>query len=114
MTLRDITAGLGFTVRCSEEKLDQTVTGVYCGDLLSDVMAHSTQGNVWVTIQVHVNVVAVAVLKDLAAIILVNDREPSGDTLEKAVKEQMPILATPMSAYEVSGKLYSLGLGNVT
>jgi len=111
MTLQEIKESLGLVPCCSAEKLDQTVTGAYAGDLLSDVMAHCQEGNIWLTIQVHVNIVGVAVLKDLAAIVLVNGREPAPDTLEKAIVEKMPILTSRMSAYELSGRLYSLGVG---
>jgi hypothetical protein len=111
MTLREVTDRLGMSVLCAHEKLAGEVTGAYCGDLLSDVMAHSRQGQVWITIQVHVNIVAVAVLKELAAIIVVNGRRPAADTLTKAAEEKVPIVASDLTAYEISGKLHALGLG---
>ena len=114
MTVRDIQEKLGLSVACGEEKLDQPVTGGYVGDLLSDVIAHSGQGNVWVTMQVHMNIVAVAVLKELTAIIIVNGRVPAEDTLQKAVEEKIPILLSRQTGFEVSGELYVLGVGRVT
>jgi len=114
MTVREITQTLGLSVASAAEKSGQEVTGAYCGDLLSDVIAHSQQGQVWITIQVHVNVVAVAVLKELAAIIIVNGRTPAADTLARAVEEKVVILTSNLSAYEVSGKLHALGVGGVT
>ncbi len=114
MTVRDITEQLGLTVCCAEEKLGQHVTGGYTGDLLSDVIAHSRQGNIWVTMQVHINIVAVAILKELAAIVIVNGRAPAEDTLRKAAEEHVPILVSSLTGFEVSGKLYFLGVGKVT
>ena len=90
--------------------LDNEVTGGYASDLLSDVIANSRQGDVWVTLQGHVNVVAVASMKDLAGIILVNDRRPDEDAVEKAEEEGIPILVSGLPAFEVVGRLYGLGV----
>lgn len=114
MTLRDIVNELGFTVCCAEEKLREKATGGYTGDLLSDVIANSKTGDVWITMQVHANIVAVAVLKELSAIVLVNGREPSEDTLKRATEEKIPILVSKLSAFETAGKLYDLGIGKET
>ncbi len=114
MTIRDITQKLGLCVCCGGENLDREVKGGYAGDLLSDVIANSTAGSVWVTMQVHVNIVAVAVLKELAAIILVNGRQPVDDTLRKATEEKVPILSTALPAFEFVGRLHALGVAHVT
>ena len=74
MTLMSLAKSLGLTVRCCKEKLDIDVTGGYIGDLLSDVIANSDRGNVWITRQSHQNIVAVAELKEHAGIILVLGR----------------------------------------
>jgi serine kinase of HPr protein (carbohydrate metabolism regulator) len=71
-------------------------------------MANSHEGYIWITRQVHQNIVAVATLKELAGIILVNSCEPAKDTLEKAVRENVPILVSGLSAFELSGKIYNL------
>ncbi len=114
MTLRDLVEKLDLSVCCAGGTLDREVTGGYTGDLLSDVMAHSRPGEAWITIQMHVNVVAVASLKELSAIIIVNGRTPAADTLAKAAKEEIPILASGMSAFEISGRLHRLGIGGAT
>jgi hypothetical protein len=111
ITLKEITEKIKLSVRCGESRLQSETTGVYIGDLLSDVIANGKAGNVWVTMQVHVNIVAVAVLKELAAIIIVQNREPSEDTLKKAVEENVPIFVSKLSAYQLAGKLYNLGIG---
>lgn len=91
--------------------LEREVTGGYCGDLLSDVIANAPVGSVWLTVQGHQNIVAVAVLRELAAVILTGDRPPDPDTLKKADQENIPILRWPGSAYELAGEMYALGVG---
>jgi len=86
MKLNEIAQALELKVTVGEDKLDQAVTGGYVGDLLSDVMGHAREGQVWITRQAHQNIVAVADLKDLAGIILVNGCEPADDTVEKREK----------------------------
>jgi predicted transcriptional regulator len=113
MNTKEIVERLGLSVRCGENRLDQEIKGGYAGDLLSDVIANSKQGNVWVTLQVHVNIVAVAVLKELAAIIIVQGREPAEDTVMKAREQNVPILVSRLSTFEVVGKLYQLGIGRI-
>lgn len=108
MKLKVIENRLGLTCKCCWEKLDAEVTGGYVGDLLSDVMANSAQGQVWITRQVHLNVVAVAVLKEHAAIVMVQGARPDPDTLDKASKEGIPVLVTDMSAFETAGRLHRL------
>ncbi len=86
------------------------IQGGYASDLLSDVMGNSREGDVWITLQKHVNVVAVAHLNGLAAIILVNGRKPEPDTLAKAEEMGIPIISTPLQAFDAIGTLYSLGI----
>ncbi len=73
-------------------------------------MANTKKDNVWITLQTHLNITAVATLKELAAIIIVLNKEIDKDTLDKAESEEITILRTPMTAYQVSGKLYELGI----
>ena len=110
MKLRDIIKTCGCNLKTSTENLDREVTGGYSSDLLSDVMANAKDGNLWITLQTHNNIVAVAVLKNLTGIILVNDREPDAGTLAKANEEDIPIFTTASSTFEIVGKLYELGI----
>ena len=89
---------------------EREISGGYASDLLSDVMGNSHEGDVWVTLQKHVNIVAVAQLNGLAAIILVNGRKPEPDTVARAEEMGIPIISTPMQAFDVIGILYSLGV----
>lgn len=111
MKLDELVKTLAVKIHSGKENLSKEITGGYCGDLLSDVMANSQAGNVWITMQVHLNIVAVASLKEHSAIILVNNREPNEDTLKKAIEEKISILTSELTAFELAGKLYELGIG---
>jgi hypothetical protein len=108
MTLETIAEKLSLKCKSSWENLKKDVTGGYAGDLLSDVMANSKAGDVWVTRQVHHNIVAVAALKEHAGIIVVQGVAPGKDTIEKAQKEGIPILISELPEFEVVGRLYQL------
>ncbi|MDR1414597.1 MAG: serine kinase [Odoribacteraceae bacterium] len=92
----------------AERELAREVTGGYASDLLSDVMGHAREGQVWITLQTHKNVVAIASLKELAAVVLVKNREPDEDTAAAARAEGIPVLTTPLDAFEAGGRLYRL------
>ena len=108
MDIEAIVKALNLKVRSAADNLKKNISGGYTGDLLSDVMAISHEGDIWITRQVHQNIVAVASLKDHAGIILVNSCEPATDTLEKAVRENIPVMVSDLSAYELTGKIYNL------
>jgi hypothetical protein len=108
MNLGTIVEALQLVVKSGGNRLGVEVRGGYVGDLLSDVMANSREGDLWITRQVHQNIVAVASLKDLAGIILVRGAEPADDTLEKAVRENIPLLTTDMAAFETAGRIYGM------
>jgi hypothetical protein len=110
MKLTELIQKLNLSVRSAKGSLEREVTGGYASDLLSDVLANSKEGNLWITLQIHQNIVGVASMKDLAGIILVNSREPESETLEKAEAEKIPIMVTEMPTFELIGMLYSLGI----
>ena len=113
MTVFDIVNLLGLKIRIGENRLSEEVTGGYASDLLSDVIAHSRKGNIWVTIQTHPNIVAVATMKELAGIILTGGREPDSSTLQKAEEEEIPILVSSLFTFELVGKLYQMGISGI-
>lgn len=108
MTLRTIIDKLKLKVRTAEQNLNTEVTGGYMSDLLSDVIANASVGNLWVTLQGHPNIVAVAALKELSGIVLVNDRQPDKETLERANAEGIPVLTSEKPAFELVGEFYAL------
>jgi len=110
MNLDELVDRLDLKIHTGGKDLARTIGGGYASDLLSDVIAHGRKDDLWVTLQIHPNIVAVAVLKELAAILLVNGREPSAETVERAEKERVPILGSPLSTFECAGRLYGLGI----
>jgi len=110
MKLQEIIDSLSLKVETPSAELDREVKGAYVSDMLSDVMGNSKEGFLWITIQVHLNIIAVASLKNLSGIILVNNRVPAEDTLKKAIEENIPVMTTPLPAFDLVGLLYSLGL----
>jgi len=110
MKLAELVEKLDLEVKAGAKHLDREVRGGYASDLMSDVLAHGEEGNVWVTLQVHPNIVAVGGMKEVAGIILVGGREPEPETIEKAEREGIPILVSRLPAFELVGRLYSLGI----
>ncbi len=84
--------------------------GGYASDMLSCVMARAGRQGLWVTLQAHGNVVAVAALLDLAAVILTEGVQPDPDTLAKANAEGVTLLSTEQSTFEIAGRLWELGI----
>ena len=115
MLLSEIIAELELDVRTDRESLDRDVAGGYASDLMSDVLANANEGDLWVTLQTHQNTVAVASMKGLAGIVLVNGRGPEEETLARAQEEGIPLMVSSLPAFELIGRLYGMGLsGTVT
>ncbi len=110
MELHELVRKLNLRVITAERELKRNVTNGYAGDLLSDVMANGKPGYIWITLQVHINIVAVACLKEFSAIILVNGRNPESDTIHKAEAEKIPILTTELTSFELIGRLHQMGI----
>ncbi len=108
MKLRELSGQLSLNILQAQGDLDVSVSGGYTSDLLSDVMAYGKEKNVWITCQTHENIVAIAKLKNLAGIILVNSRKPDQATMQKAREENVVILGTSEPAFAVTGALYNL------
>ncbi len=113
MTVFEMVEQAGLEVKAAADGLDVEVTGGYSSDLLSTVMANAKQGNVWVTWHMHPNIVAAALIVKLAAIIIVSGRQPEEKTVQKAQQEGIPILVTKLSAFEIIGRLHSMGISGV-
>jgi len=110
MTLGEVADALKLEIRTGGADTDRTVEGGYVSDLLSDVIAGSKEGDLWITLQIHQNIVAVAFLNNLAGIVIVGGREPDPDTLRKAEEQGVPIMVSTMPTYELAGKLYEMGI----
>ena len=89
---------------------DREVTCGYVCDLLSWVMSHGDSGMAWVTVQTHLNVIAVASLMEMAAVIIPEGIEMEAPSLEKAREEGINVLQTKLTAYEICARLAAAGL----
>jgi len=110
LKISDIIDELSIEVLAGNENLNKEITGGYCSDLLSIVMSSAREGQVWITMQGHPNIVAISVLINLAAIIVSENSKVDDETLEKAREENAVILRSELTSYEIAGRLYKLGV----
>ena len=108
MKVLDIIESLGLELISGKSGANREITGGYISDLLSDVMGNSKEGQVWITLQTHKNVMAIASLKDLAAVILVKGFTPDEDMAKQSDEEGVPVLRTTESTFDIAGKLFEL------
>lgn len=108
MKVADIVEKLGLEICCGTAGINREIKGGYTSDLLSDVMGNAQEGNLWITLQTHKNVMAIASLKELAAIILVKGYKPEEDTIAESEAEGIPILSTTKQTFEITGEIYEL------
>lgn len=87
---------------------DRNVSGASTSDLLSDVMAHADEGQILITIQAHKNTIAVAVLKDLSAIVIASNRPVPEDMIEAAHDEDVPIFVTSDNQYQAGWRIHGI------
>ena len=87
-----------------------SVENGYTSDLLSCVMAGAPNASVWVTLQAHNNIIAVASLLDLSAIIITEGAAPDQATIDKADEEGITLLQTGFNSFHIVGKLWELGI----
>lgn len=110
MELKEIIKILNLKVLSGKNYLDKRINGVYINDLLSWVMSHGEKNNAWITIQIHPNIVAIAVLLELGCIIIPEGIEVEEKTINKAEQENIVILSSCMSSYELAIELGKLGI----
>lgn len=110
MQVEQIVEYLGLTV-IEDADLTREISGGYASDLLSCVMAGAAAGNVWVTLQCHPNVIAIASLLDLAAVVITEGMVPDGETVRRAHEEAINLLGTARDTFTVVGQLVALGIG---
>jgi hypothetical protein len=113
MNLNEIINALQLTRLTDEKDLSKVYPqGGYASDLLSCVMAGAPHGSIWVTLQSHLNVVAVAQLLDLSAVIITEGATPDEATIAKANEENINLLLTSEKTYNIVGRLWELGIRN--
>ncbi|HHY83555.1 MAG TPA: hypothetical protein GX505_12905 [Clostridiales bacterium] len=108
--LKDIVRELNLKVLSGVSNLDREASSGCCCDLLSWVMANGKKDSVWITVQTHINIVAVASLLEIAAIIIPSGMPVDEKTISKAETEGVVILSSQYDAFQLSGMLYNMGL----
>lgn len=109
MYLQELEEKLNVTAVSNGEE-NPAVTGCYIGDLMSLAMARLEEGNLWITIQTNLNVIAVAALKEAAGVILADGAVPDANALAKAKEEGIFLYTSEQSAYELAKALGELGV----
>lgn len=112
MKVAELKKALGAKVLNEGVDLGGEVKSAYVCDLLSWVMAKGAPGTAWVTVMNHMNVIAVATLLDMACVVIPENIAVEKETLDKAAEEEIPVLSTDKSAYEIAGIMYQHGLSN--
>jgi hypothetical protein len=110
MKLHELVNKCGFEIITELYEPDREISDGYSGDLLSDVIANTKKDNIWITMQTHLNIIAVASLKKLTAIIVVMNRKIGDDTIGKAKEEKVTILRTDKDSFKISGMIYGIGV----
>jgi hypothetical protein len=111
MTLEEIAKTLGLNLLTEEKNLSRiTPTTGYTSDMLSCVMSGAPKQSIWITLQAHVNIVAVAALLELSAVIITEDAPVDEATTSKANEKGVTLFLTPLSSFEIAGRLWEMGL----
>ena len=93
-----------------EASLGEDVVRAHASDLLSDILAFAPPGGVALTIQAHLNAIAVAVHARQVAVIFTSDRRPPDDVVARAIEERLPLFSARQGTFDVAGRLYELGV----
>jgi hypothetical protein len=106
MNVSEFAEKFGLNVVAGHGGLDKTIRGGYSGDLLSEIMGNAVLGCVWLTVQAHQNIVAVAVLREMSAIVICSNGVPAPETIDKANIENIPLLTFAGSAFDLAGRIF--------
>lgn len=107
MKISEATEKLGYEIVTMPEP-DIEVEGGYAGDLLSWVMGRANPGNIWVTIMSNINIVAVASLVGISAVVVAEGATVPQDVIDKATEQGINIIKTDDTAF-----LAILKIGNI-
>ena len=106
MTVKQLKEELNLTFLCGEDIADsKEINGCYCGDLLSWVMSRAEEGNVWLTVMGNINSIGVAVLADIACIVLTENAALDDDAKARATGQGVVILTTEKNSYQLAAEI---------
>ena len=94
------------TIKTSSQ--DAEFEGIYAGDLLSHVMAHAKENNLFLTIMANINAIAVASLLDMPVVVFAEGVNPTEEMIQKADDENIMVISTPLNVVEVIRKIYEI------
>ncbi len=80
---------------------DREIVCGYTCDLLSHVMGKGQADMAWITVQAHMNVIAVAALLDFACVIIPEGLPVDETIISKAAQEDIIIISCEQTAYEL-------------
>jgi len=110
MKVNDLLHNDAFRLLSNEDTLNNEFETAYSGDLLSWVMGNGVQGSIWLTVLTHMNIVAVASLREFKAICICEGAKIPPEVLDKANEEHIAIIETNLSIFDVSKILVEKGL----
>ena len=109
MTVKQLQEKLELKFLCGEEIAEErNVEGCYCGDLLSWVMSRAKENDIWLTVMGNINSIGVAVLADVACIVLTENASLDEDAKKRALENDVIILTTSKNSYQVAAEISKL------
>ena len=110
MNVQELIEKTGWACATKNAALDRRVTGAFCGDLLSWVMGNGEPEQAWITVQVHMNVIGVASLREFSCIIIADHAVLAEDIIARADEEGIPVIESGLPVFETAKKLVELGI----
>lgn len=109
MTVKQLQEELDLKFLCGEEIANtRNVEGCYCGDLLSWVMSRANANDIWLTVMGNINSIGVAVLADVACIVLTENAALDEDAKKRALENDVIILTTNKNSYQIASEISKL------
>ena len=105
MTVKDFAQSMALKNWTPDVSLDAVITGGYAGDMLSWVMGRAKEGSVWITIMSNQNVAAVALMADVACVVLTENVVPDEALITQAQQRGLPLLSSCLPSYELACSL---------
>ena len=110
MQVKEFAQKTGFKIWASEKALEKEISGVFVGDLLSWVIGNSEANQIWITVQSHLNSVAVSALKEISVLVIAQDAKIEQEVIDRAIEEDIGLCASRLSDYEICKKCVEIGL----
>lgn len=110
MTIKELIELTGAELLTQDTDVNRKIEVGYACDMLSWVMSHAKAGMAWITVQSHMNVIAVATMMDMSVVILPEGIAMEAEIVEKAAEEGLAVLTSERTAFELSGLLYAAGV----